>query len=339
MNISTKMKTDWNRRAKHHAQFWIASEDFHSNKKFAQSGKQSAQALLSIISPYYDPSWTVLDIGCGIGRMLKPLAHHFHALVGIDVSGEMIKKSKKWLQCVENVNTLETSGIDLNPLLSEHFDLVYSYVAFQHMPRQVFERYLAESNRVLKPDGYFAFQIPIGFHQHTPMGDTIGIRAYSKDELSETLDQLGFQLLEEKRSNSLTSSERISYTPPQFLLAKKREASTQHLPDWDETECEKAFSLLDTRMWLWFAEQCLQEGRQEEALATYESLLEQDPMNLENWNRIVGVLFERGKTEEAHATLKKLKVALPTYEKLNALLKTQRGRSRLQDSCNSSPIC
>lgn len=333
------MKADWNRRAKHHAQYWIATEDFHDDHKFSQSGQQSAQALLTTISPYYDPSWTILDIGCGIGRMLKPLAHHFRYLVGIDVSGEMIEQSKKWLQGLENVNTLETSGIDLSPFPPEHFNLVYSYVAFQHMPRQVFERYLEESHRVLKPQGYLAFQIPIGFHQNVPLGDTIGIRNYAKGELSEKLDQLGFHLIDEINSESIDFSDDIPFGTSPFLLAQKREASKQeHLTDWVQTECGEVFSLLDTRMWLWFAERCLQEGRQKEALRTYKSLLEQDPQGLEKWHRFVEGLIDIGKIEEAKAILEKLQVALPTYEKLNHLLKAQRPSPSSGYSCQAPPI-
>ncbi len=322
MNIATKMKVDWNRRAKHHAQYWIASEDFQDDDKFAQSGHYSAQALLAAISPYYDPTWTALDIGCGIGRMLKPLAPHFRHLVGIDVSGEMIEKSQKWLKGLENVETMETSGVDLSPFPPEHFNLVYSYVAFQHMPRQVFRRYLEESNRVLKFQGYLAFQIPIGLHQDAPIEDTIGVRRYQKNEVIDQLQQHGFQVIEERSSESIPYSDNVHTGKAPFFMAKKIQASQQHKQtNWVDTECGKVFSLLDTRMWLWFAEQCLQEGRQEEALRTYKSLLEHDPLSLDKWYQIVEGLIEKGKTEEAQATIAKLKTAISTYEKLNALLK------------------
>ncbi len=323
MNIVNKMKTDWNRRAEHHAQYWIATENFHDDQKFSRSGEQSARVLLTTIAPYYDPSWMVLDIGCGIGRMLKPLAPHFRSLVGIDVSGEMIRKSKKWLHGLGNVKTLETSGVDLRPFPSDSFNLVYSYVAFQHMPRQVFERYLEETNRVLQPDGYLAFQIPIGLHRNAALGDTIGIRNYSREEISEKLARLGFQLVEERDSKTITGKKQIPIEKLPFILAQKiTTAMPDHVTDWVNTDCEKEFSLLDTRMWLWFAEQCLHEGRQDEALRTYKSLLEQDPRSLENWSRIVENLIERGQTKEAQETLEKLKGALPTYTKLNALLNT-----------------
>jgi SAM-dependent methyltransferase len=325
MNIATKMKTDWNRRAKHHAQYWIASENFQDDDTFAQSGSQSARALLTALSPYYDPTWMVLDIGCGIGRMLKPLAPHFRHLVGIDVSGEMIKKSQTWLEGLKNVETMETSGVDLSPFPSEHFNLVYSYVAFQHMPRQVFERYVEESNRVLKLHGYLAFQIPMGFYQDAPIEDTIGVRNYQKDEVIDKLQQYGFHVTEEQRAESMTYSDNVERHTSPFLIAKKIEVSQQHNhTNWINTECREGFSLLDTRMWLWFAEQCLQAGHQEEALRTYESLLEHDPLSLEKWYRIVEDLIQTEKIEEAQTTIAKLETALPTYEKLNALLEAQR---------------
>ena len=46
MNVSEKMKRDWNQRAQHHARFWIATENYQTEEVFAQSGQDTAQALL-----------------------------------------------------------------------------------------------------------------------------------------------------------------------------------------------------------------------------------------------------------------------------------------------------
>jgi SAM-dependent methyltransferase len=90
MIIAEKIKQDWNQRAQHHARFWIATEDYQTEEKFAQSGKDTARALLATLSGLHHASWKVLDIECGIGRVLKALAPHFHQLFGVDVSSAMI---------------------------------------------------------------------------------------------------------------------------------------------------------------------------------------------------------------------------------------------------------
>ncbi len=90
MNISEKMKRDWDERAQHHARFWIATENYQTEEVFEQSGRDTAHALIESLTDLHRPSWKVLDIGCGIGRVLKPLATYFHDLVGIDVSSTMI---------------------------------------------------------------------------------------------------------------------------------------------------------------------------------------------------------------------------------------------------------
>lgn len=71
MIIAEKMKQEWNQRARHYARFWIATKDSQTEEKFAQSGKDTAQVLLAILSSLHQTSWKVLDIGCGIGKVLK----------------------------------------------------------------------------------------------------------------------------------------------------------------------------------------------------------------------------------------------------------------------------
>ncbi|WP_447968275.1 methyltransferase domain-containing protein [Nitrospira sp. M1] len=356
MNIAEKMKREWNRRATHHAPFWVATENFHNDRQFKQSGEDTAKALLSRVAAYSSPSWTVLDIGCGIGRVLKPLASHFQQLVGIDVSGEMITQSKKWLDGLDNVETLETSGVDLQAFQDQSFDLVYSFVAFQHMPRPVFARYLEESHRVLNTHGYLAFQIPIGVSRDTALEDTISMRQYSTDELVKEFQRCGFQIIGENEINSSTQtrakpnniqpnhhhshsakmhiahvedtwngSSRSMKLNTEFYLAKKAgDVIRKKNSNWLEIECVQAFSLLDTRMYIWFAEQCLDAGQNEEALRTYKILLEQDPDSLEKWTRTVEMLIQQRKFKEARITLEKLTAALPTYEALNTLLEAQK---------------
>ena len=314
MNIVHKMKQDWDRRAKHHSRYWIATEAYEDEKIFAQSGQDTAKALLATLDHLYRPEWKALDIGCGIGRVLKPLAAHFRYLAGVDVSSEMITKSKEWLRGLGNVETCETSGVDLNPFPSDHFDLVYSYVTFQHMPRPVFERYLEEINRVLKPQGILAFQLPIGPRRDAPLEDTIAVRYYEQDELQKNMNRNGFRLLDQKNSliRKMRGKDRIGH---QFRLAKKVGGIKPEVNvGWLQVQCEEIPSFLDTHMYLSFAERCLQRGRDEEAITSCQELLEHNPSSLEGWLQLARIFIETGRPKQALTTLQKLKTVHPTYQ-------------------------
>ena len=103
----------------------------------------------------------VLEIGCGIGRLLKP---HWY---GIDISQRMLTlaKNKKPI-----CNYALTDGRTI-PHEDNYFDNVYCVLVFQHIPFEGFETYVQETARVLKPGGRFSFQFIEGkvegdFSQH-----------------------------------------------------------------------------------------------------------------------------------------------------------------------------
>ncbi|MGB0911912.1 MAG: methyltransferase domain-containing protein, partial [Nitrospirales bacterium] len=335
----TKMKQDWDRRAKHNAKYWIATEDYQNEEVFSQSGEVTAKAILSTLGPYHRTTWSALDIGCGIGRVLRPLASHFRQVVGVDVSAEMINKSKAWLQGVPNAMTFETSGVDLSLFPPCHFDFVYSYVAFQHMPRPVFDRYLEEINRVLKLQGFLAFQIPIGHPQDAPLDDTIAVRHYEYDDLKEKLVRNGLALLkpgQSEEASPVTMKETQAFHP--FLLAKKvRSIRPEINVGWLQAECQNQASFLDTHLYLAFAEDCLHQGHAEKAIQTYENLLEHNPSSLEAWLQLATVLIDSGKIDEAISRLTDFTHTHPDYlaghQTLNDLI---RQRQRTKNTPNLS---
>lgn len=154
----TRMKQDWDERARKDAEFFIAKTSDPAS--FDASAEQDVASLLSGIESFITPTARVLDLGCGIGRLMKPLAPRVAGVHGVDVSGEMIERARTYLADLSNVTLTENSGADLSGLDSESFDFAYSYLMFQHIPeRPVVETYLSEVARVLRPGGAFKFQI------------------------------------------------------------------------------------------------------------------------------------------------------------------------------------
>lgn len=102
----------------------------------------------------------VLEFGCGIGRLLRPLYPHFHSLYGVDVSNTMIEiaetLNRAYLDKISFQTIPDTSASLLDPGSAS---LVICLLVFQHLPRNHSFRYMAELLRLLKPGGLFIFQL------------------------------------------------------------------------------------------------------------------------------------------------------------------------------------
>lgn len=115
-------------------------------------------AICSYIDNLHDK--TVLEIGCGPGRLLRPLSEKFHSVIGVDVSRNAVNTAIENLTDCPNVIIKKTSGADLAGIESNSVDLVISFDVFQHMPTLAIQsENLAEISRVLKKSGIFAVQI------------------------------------------------------------------------------------------------------------------------------------------------------------------------------------
>jgi len=160
-----QMKDDWNRRAVENACWYINTLRLdQTEEEFDRSGVEAvAQWILpelELLTQCAEPkTLSLLEIGCGIGRMTRPLAAIFGEVHSTDVSGEMVERARTRLADLDNVTFYETSGIDVGPLPDEYFDIIYSIFVFQHVPTKAAIRStLIDAWRVLKPGGLLRFQ-------------------------------------------------------------------------------------------------------------------------------------------------------------------------------------
>lgn len=93
----------------------------------------------------------VLDFGCGAGRLSQALAEHADEVVGVDVSTPMLDTARALDRSDGRCRFVLNDAPDLHVFPSDSFDLVYSELVLQHLPRRVVADYLAEFVRVLRP--------------------------------------------------------------------------------------------------------------------------------------------------------------------------------------------
>lgn len=160
-----RMRAEWNERAREDAHYYVAfgrrdQDDREFLSTAADVVRDLEGELQRIPAAIPSSSRRALEIGCGPGRLMRPMSRHFGEIHGIDVSDEMIAQAQEKLRDIPWAHAHHAGGSDLAQFPSDHFDFVYSYAVFQHIPSaSVVFSYLREIVRVLKPGGFARLQI------------------------------------------------------------------------------------------------------------------------------------------------------------------------------------
>ena len=204
--VDIKMKKEWNERAKMNLLFVIATDHSDSEDDFWESGKTECDLILGKNSQRFEkikenklPSkMNVLEIGCGIGRILIPMKKIFGNVIGIDVSSEMVQLGQKYVESIPNCSIIENNGIDLSEFSDNDFDFCYSFIVFQHIPdKKIVEKYISEVSRVLKSNCLFRFQVRGTISTKPNQITTWDGVQFTSDEIHKIALENNFKIIEE----------------------------------------------------------------------------------------------------------------------------------------------
>jgi ubiquinone/menaquinone biosynthesis C-methylase UbiE len=138
---------------------------------------------------------SALEIGCGVGRLMYPMASVFNEVLGIDISEGMVRLSKDYLAKLKNVLTILCDG-ETFPVQSNSMQFVYSVICFQHIPyKRMIQTYLKETHRVLQIDGVARIQT----HKGTGTGafnEWVGHFYPSIDSFADEFTNAGLTVVE-----------------------------------------------------------------------------------------------------------------------------------------------
>lgn len=157
--VHDQMRAEWNERAREDAHYFVAfGRRDQDDEEFFSTGSGLVGELVKELKrlPADKPPHQLraLEIGCGPGRLLRPMSQFFSEIHGIDVSDEMVALARQKLAGVPNAFPHHAGGSDLAQFPDAHFGFVYSYAVFQHIPSaEVVFSYLRETLRVLQRGG------------------------------------------------------------------------------------------------------------------------------------------------------------------------------------------
>lgn len=184
------MRSDWDRRIAHDYRFWM-SDGYASDEAMWEAGARDFSIITRDIESSAQKS--ILEIGCGVGRLLRSALAHFGEVTGLDVSQVAIEKASELLGEDPKLRLIAGDGDTLTGVETESIDVVFSFAALTSMPVAVIAKYLREAHRVLKPGGVFRLQIYLGEEQSVSWDDTLHLRCFQQSNFEKALQAAGFE--------------------------------------------------------------------------------------------------------------------------------------------------
>ena len=114
-----------------------------TDEEFEQEGRLQTKAILSLFPLH---GGTVIDYGCGIGRISKYMSQHVDRMIGLDICEAFLEKARERDPSSEYI---------LSDAFSEEnvADFIYSISVMQHNTPANTRKAMASIFRMLKPGG------------------------------------------------------------------------------------------------------------------------------------------------------------------------------------------
>jgi ubiquinone/menaquinone biosynthesis C-methylase UbiE len=180
-------------------QEWYQADEVaeaYDEKRFSRGGRlidrREKEAVLNALGPVEDRE--ILEIACGTGRFTAMLAERGADIVGLDISGPMLKQGRERAQSAgvaENLEYMRGDAARL-PFPDDHFDTVFA-MRFFHLADDP-ETFLTEMRRVSREqilfDTFNGLSTRSLYNWALPMGS----RLYSDEEVKRLLASTDLEL-------------------------------------------------------------------------------------------------------------------------------------------------
>lgn len=186
MSSESRSKSLWNRAADENPYWYVSSYGSYDAARnldeFWASGHKIWADIKQVTGYTPQPNDTVVEIGCGVGRVTRAIAPEVGRLIALDISDRMLAIARQ--ANLPNADFLGADGFTLPCLPDCTVDLALGYCVFQHLPSHAaLKSYVDEMYRVAKPGGMIAFTL-VSLDLATWLLPVLRVRAYLRERFS-----------------------------------------------------------------------------------------------------------------------------------------------------------
>jgi SAM-dependent methyltransferase len=134
--------------------------------EFFTSGDDHVAHIMEIARRHVDgdlATGSAVDFGCGVGRLVLPLARRYGRATGVDISEDYIAEAVRNCQKQGVTNADFCESVEQLASEGRRFDLAHSCIVFNHIPWSRGREIIAGLYALLNPGGVMAIQV---LHRH-----------------------------------------------------------------------------------------------------------------------------------------------------------------------------
>jgi len=199
----TTMKQAWNERAEENAMKYILETT--NQVAFWDSGKAAAKELAELFG-----NVTYCEIGCGIGRIVVPLADKATKVYGYDISSAMINQARMFGTPTGKLQWIEGYGDGEELAKLQDVDIFYERLCFQHIPTEYLIKLLKNIRLGMRTNSLLLFKLNIvseddgRYWKKLENTNTWTSRGYTEEDINNILLENGLKQLLKLSSPDLT---------------------------------------------------------------------------------------------------------------------------------------
>jgi SAM-dependent methyltransferase len=157
--------------------------DAEAKSQFFASGTRYVDGLMTALRDQIGPSFSplrALDFGCGVGRLTIPLSVYCTEIVGVDISDGMLAEASRNAAEQHRTNVSWVKGDETLSRVTGTFDLIHSFIVFQHIGQQQGLGILRKMISLLQEGGAGSLQFTYANSSATPRWRELVTNSYQR---------------------------------------------------------------------------------------------------------------------------------------------------------------